>query len=66
MGKGAARPPRGLVGLKAQDTSELFFRDMRVPGGNILGGEGQRSSTLRIKLADVVWSGHYGVVAVHA
>lgn len=30
------------IGLKAQDTSELFFDDLRVPAGNLLGGiEGQ-------------------------
>ncbi len=28
------------VGLHAQDTSELFFRDVRVPVGNLLGDEG--------------------------
>ncbi|MBM3569283.1 MAG: acyl-CoA dehydrogenase [Alphaproteobacteria bacterium] len=29
------------LGMKAQDTSELFFADVRVPRTNILGGEGQ-------------------------
>jgi acyl-CoA dehydrogenase len=29
------------VGLKAQDTSELFFQDVRVPCSNVLGEEGQ-------------------------
>lgn len=29
------------VGLKAQDTSELFFSDVRVPKSNLLGHEGQ-------------------------
>lgn len=28
------------VGMKAQDTSELFFQDVRVPKGNLLGKEG--------------------------
>ncbi|EFC81088.1 acyl-CoA dehydrogenase family protein [Parafrankia sp. EUN1f] len=28
------------VGLAAQDTAELFFRDVRVPAGNMLGVEG--------------------------
>lgn len=28
------------VGMKAQDTSELFFQDIKVPVENILGGEG--------------------------
>jgi len=27
------------IGLKAQDTSELFFDDVEVPAGNLLGGE---------------------------
>ena len=27
------------LGLKAQDTSELFFDDVAVPAGNLLGGE---------------------------
>lgn len=29
------------VGMKAQDTSELFFQDVRVPKDNLLGEEGQ-------------------------
>ncbi|TFH67203.1 acyl-CoA dehydrogenase [Gammaproteobacteria bacterium LSUCC0057] len=29
------------VGMKAQDTSELFFQDVRVPASALLGGEGQ-------------------------
>jgi len=29
------------LGLKGQDTSELFFQDCRVPAANLLGGEGQ-------------------------
>ena len=29
------------IGLKAQDTAELFFDDVRVPGGNLLGEEGK-------------------------
>ena len=28
------------VGMKAQDTSELFFQDVRVPAENLLGEEG--------------------------
>jgi alkylation response protein AidB-like acyl-CoA dehydrogenase len=28
------------VGLKAMDTAELFFRDLRVPAANLLGAEG--------------------------
>ena len=29
------------LGLKAQDTSELFFSDVQIPAKNLLGGEGQ-------------------------
>jgi acyl-CoA dehydrogenase len=29
------------LGLKGQDTSELFFHECRVPAANLLGGEGQ-------------------------
>lgn len=29
------------LGLKAQDTSELFFQDVKVPKGNLLGQEGR-------------------------
>ncbi len=29
------------IGMKAQDTSELFFHDVRVPASAMLGGEGQ-------------------------
>ena len=29
------------IGLKAQDTAELFFEDVRVPAANLLGEEGQ-------------------------
>jgi acyl-CoA dehydrogenase len=39
------------VGLKAQDTSELFFADVRVPSSNVLGGEGQGFYLLMQELA---------------
>jgi alkylation response protein AidB-like acyl-CoA dehydrogenase len=39
------------IGLKAQDTSELFFIDVRMPAGNLLGAEGQGFSMLMSKLA---------------
>ena len=38
------------IGLKGQDTSELFFRDCRVPAANLLGGEGQGFKMLMEKL----------------
>ncbi|WP_114973502.1 acyl-CoA dehydrogenase family protein [Rhodoferax ferrireducens] len=39
------------IGLKAQDTSELFFDNLRVPVGNILGGEGKGFFLLMQELA---------------
>jgi len=38
------------VGLHAQDTTELFFEDCRVPAANILGGEGNGFKCLMQKL----------------
>jgi len=38
------------LGLKGQDTSELFFRDCRVPAENLLGHEGQGFKLLMEKL----------------
>jgi len=38
------------IGLKGQDTSELFFRNCRVPAENLLGGEGQGFKMLMQKL----------------
>jgi acyl-CoA dehydrogenase len=38
------------LGLKGQDTSELFFEDCRVPVGNLLGAEGQGFSMLMNQL----------------
>jgi len=38
------------IGLKAQDTAELFFDDCRVPAGNLLGVEGQGFIYLMQKL----------------
>jgi alkylation response protein AidB-like acyl-CoA dehydrogenase len=39
------------IGLKAQDTSELFFSNLRVPVANRLGDEGQGFKMLMTKLA---------------
>ena len=39
------------LGLKAQDTAELFFDDVRVPATSLLGGEGQGFGYLMQELA---------------
>lgn len=39
------------IGMKAQDTSELFFSDLRVPVANRLGNEGEGFKMLMTKLA---------------
>ena len=39
------------LGLKAQDTTELFFDDVRVPAANILGEEGKAFAYLSANLA---------------
>lgn len=39
------------IGLKAQDTSEMFFDEVRVPVANLLGKEGGAFSLLMTKLA---------------
>ncbi len=39
------------IGLKAQDTSELFFNDVKVPKSNIIGKQGQGFRYLMQKLA---------------
>ena len=39
------------IGCKAQDTSELFFSDLRVPVGNLLGTEGGGFGILMTQLA---------------
>lgn len=38
------------IGLRGQDTSEIFFQDCRVPVENLLGGEGQGFRMLMEKL----------------
>jgi acyl-CoA dehydrogenase len=40
------------IGLKAQDTSELFFDDVRVPVSNLLGKEGAAFAMAMSKLAE--------------
>ena len=39
------------IGCKAQDTSELFFADLRVPAGNLIGAEGSGFAMLMTQLA---------------
>jgi acyl-CoA dehydrogenase len=39
------------IGMKAQDTSELFFENIRVPATNMLGKEGKGFSLMMTKLA---------------
>jgi acyl-CoA dehydrogenase len=39
------------LGLKAQDTSELFFENLKVPASAMLGGEGQGFKLMMQKLA---------------
>lgn len=39
------------LGLKAQDTSELFFEDLRVPASAMLGGQGQGFPLMMTKLS---------------
>jgi alkylation response protein AidB-like acyl-CoA dehydrogenase len=39
------------MGMKAQDTSELFFENLRVPASTMLGGEGQGFSQERLAQA---------------
>jgi alkylation response protein AidB-like acyl-CoA dehydrogenase len=39
------------IGMKAQDTSELFFDDVRVPASNMLGAPGQGFALMMTKLS---------------
>ena len=43
------------LGLKAQDTSELFFNDVRVPADNLLGGEAQLNRGFICLMEQLPW-----------
>ncbi|MGH8831613.1 MAG: acyl-CoA dehydrogenase family protein, partial [Polaromonas sp.] len=43
------------LGLKAQDTSELFFNDVKVPAGNLLGGEAQENRGFICLMEQLPW-----------
>ena len=43
------------VGLKAQDTSELFFTDVRVPVENLLGGDAQENRGFICLMEQLPW-----------
>ncbi len=51
------------IGLKAQDTSELFFRDVRVPKANVLGEPGRGFVCLMEGLAEERLIGSVGYLA---
>ena len=52
------------MGMKAQDTAELFFSDVRIPAANLLGGEGQGFDIMQKSLPQERVS--IGVIAMSA
>ena len=46
-------PPLKKVGMKAQDTCELFFENMRVPRSNLLGAE--EGQGFRMLMKELAW-----------
>ncbi|UUZ71019.1 acyl-CoA dehydrogenase family protein [Polaromonas sp. P1(28)-8] len=43
------------LGLKAQDTSELFFHDVKVPAGHLLGGEAHENRGFICLMEQLPW-----------
>ncbi|MHB1200747.1 MAG: acyl-CoA dehydrogenase family protein [Polaromonas sp.] len=43
------------LGLKAQDTSELFFNDVNVPAGNLLGGDAHENRGFICLMEQLPW-----------
>ncbi|GAA4002841.1 acyl-CoA dehydrogenase family protein [Comamonas faecalis] len=43
------------VGMKAQDTSELFFNDVKVPAGNLLGGPAMQGKGFVCLMEQLPW-----------
>ena len=52
----SARAVSRLSGMKAQDTAELFFEDVRVPAANLVGTEGMGFIHLMTNLIQVLYS----------
>ncbi len=47
--------PLKKVGLHAQDTCELFFKDVRVPKSNVLGGEAGIGKGFTMLMMELAW-----------
>lgn len=47
--------PLKKVGMHAQDTSELFFKDVRVPKSNVLGGEKGLNQGFIMLMKELAW-----------
>lgn len=43
------------LGMKAQDTSELFFSDVKIPAGNLLGGEAHENRGFICLMEQLPW-----------
>jgi alkylation response protein AidB-like acyl-CoA dehydrogenase len=59
--------PMDKIGLKAQDTSELFFSDVRVPAANLLGGPAHENRGFIALMEQLPWERlQIAIVAVAA